>query len=145
MKIVDLKKFEGVFCSHCHSKKYHKNATEKGTEKDFLRYWCKDCRKNFTMKPKKYSLSIKLFAVYLYLNMGIRKIAKLFGVYSSTVLRWIRQVHKNFKHKFNPVSDGELDTIEFDELYTFIKKGFRPDFPYGLLIHGDSGVLLRLR
>jgi len=99
------------------------------------------------MKPKKYSLSIKLFAVYLYLNnMETRKIAKLFGVYPSTVLRWIRQVHKNFKHKLNPVSDGELDTIEFDEFYTFIKKkGFRPDFPYGLLIHGDSGVLLRLR
>ena len=78
--------------------------------------------------------------------MGIRKIAKLFGVYPSTVLRWIRQVYKNFKHKLNPVSDGELDTIEFDEFYTFIKKkGFRPDFPYGLLIHGDSGVLLRLR
>jgi len=78
--------------------------------------------------------------------MGTRKIAKLFGVYPSTVLRWIRQVHKDFKHKFNPVSDGDLDTIEFDELYTFIKKKvFRPDFPYGLLIHGDSGVLLCLR
>ena len=78
--------------------------------------------------------------------MVIRKISKLFGVYLSTVLRWISQVHKSFKHKFNSVSDGELDTIEFDELYTFIKKkGFRPDFPYGLLILGYSGVLLRLR
>ena len=31
MKITDIKKPEGVFCSHCHSKKYRKN----GTEKDF--------------------------------------------------------------------------------------------------------------
>ena len=33
-----FEKPEGVFCSHCHSKKYRKNGTEKGIEKDFQRY-----------------------------------------------------------------------------------------------------------
>jgi transposase-like protein len=75
------------------------------------------------MKPKRFPDSIKTFAVFLYLNnVGIRKTALFLGVSPPTIVRWIKWAHKKFHKDFQPIQGQHLDIIEFDEIYTCIKK-----------------------
>ena len=75
------------------------------------------------MKPKRYSKAFKSFAILLYLNnVGIRKIAKILKVSHPTILLWIAKAYDNLPNKNTFFSGTECDIIEFDEIYTYIKK-----------------------
>jgi len=117
--IMISKKELNVTCSHCNSEDFRKNGFVRGIQ----RYYCKQCKRSFTTKPKKISSEVKAFAVMLYLNnMGIRKVAKVVNVSPPAVLRWLRNAHRRLQKELKPFEKGELDIIEMDEIYTFIKK-----------------------
>ena len=75
---------DSIVCSHCSSSNYYK----KGFVSNKQRYYCKNCKRLFTMKPTRFPEKLKLFAVFLCLNnTGIRKCAKIIGVSPPTILR----------------------------------------------------------
>ena len=140
-KIISTLSDADVICRHCFSKNYYK----KGFVCNKQRYYCKSCKRTFTASSGGYDDLTKLFAVHLYLNnCGIRKVAKILNVSPPTILRWLRWAHKKFIDKLEPLVGTDLDVIELDEIYTFIKKK-RIEFPFGLLILEDRSVLLHLK
>ena len=129
-----------IKCSHCEDSNYHKKGIVFGEQ----RYYCKSCKRYFTMKPKRHSKELKSFAILLYLNnTGIRKIAKILKVSHPTILRWIRQAYEDLQYKKLSFSGTGCDIIEFDEIYTYIKKN-QTGLRYGLLFLVGRSVLLRL-
>jgi transposase-like protein len=129
-----------IICSHCFEINYRKN----GFVWSHQRYYCKSCKRNFTMKPRRISKGIKFFATFLSLNnVGVRKTAKFLNISPPTVLRCIKSAHKDLKDNIVQFSGEECDIIELDEIYTYIKKN-EIESQYGLLILENRSVLLRL-
>jgi len=74
---------------------------------------------------KKYNNTIKNLAIRMYLNnCGFRRIAAILNIPPSTCFGWIKKagqiVDKMVKDRQSPREDIEI--LEMDELYTFIKK-----------------------
>ena len=109
---------------------------------------CCECGKTFPSEPKRISKEIKQKALMMYLNnVGIRKIALIFNVSPTSVLRWIKNAHKLLMElikNFNPLSHDKADIIELDEIYTYVKKR-KKEQSYGLLILEDKSVLLHIQ
>ncbi len=130
-------------CKHCGSDKTRKNGVSKG----YQRYVCNNCKRTFSGTPAKYSEKTKRMAVWMSLNgVGIRKIALLLGTNHVNVLNWLKKAHETMlKSLESSQSDysEEVDIIEMDEIYTFVKKKSNA-IRYGLLILDGQGVLLRL-
>ena len=130
-------------CPYCNSERVRKNGTNRGTQ----RMKCAECGKTFPLEPRRISKEIKQKALMMYLNnVGIRKIALIFNVSPTSVLRWIRNAHKLLTElikNFNPLSHDKTDIIELDEIYTYVNtRKKRPQ--YGLLILEEESVLLRM-
>ena len=130
-------------CRHCGSDKTRKNGVSKG----YQRYMCNTCNRTFSGTPPKYSEKTKAMAVWMSLNgVGIRKIAMLLGTSHVNVLNWLKKAHAIMQKSLESTRadySEEIDTIEMDEIYTFVqKKG--GDTRYGLLILEGRSVLLRL-
>jgi transposase-like protein len=107
-----------IFCGHCLARNYRKN----GFVHKIQRYFCKNCERNFTMKPKRYSEKMRMYAVFLYLNnSGIRKTARFLNVSPSTILRWLRWAHKKFCNK-NSLSNEQLSALIKEELGDIIER-----------------------
>ena len=132
-----------VQCTHCNSNNTKKNGSGKWGQ----RYYCKDCKKTFTLNKPRFSKTTKLMAVLFYLNnVGIRKIALFLKTSPTSVLRWIRKAHKTLQEElknFDPLKTDEPDVIELDEIYTYVKKRANGQ-SYGLLTLGGECVLLHL-
>ena len=131
-------------CPKCGSKKVRKNGKSRGMQ----RMICCECGKTFPSEPKRISKEIKQKALMMYLNnVGIRKIALIFNVSPTSVLRWIKNAHKLLMElikNFNPLSHDKADIIELDEIYTYVKKR-KKEQSYGLLILEDKSVLLHIQ
>jgi transposase-like protein len=131
-------------CVHCGSTKYVKSGTFNGVQ----RYNCKDCKRSFSDKPRKFSYADKERFLDMHLNnVGIRKAAKFMGCSSSMPIRWVRELADNLRKQIQNASielDNKIpDIIEMDEIYTRIKKG-ATESQFGLLIVGDEVRLLRM-
>ena len=129
-------------CTHCGSVSYVKNGSYKGSQ----RYLCKECRRAFSDKVRKFTYADKERFLHMYLNnVGIRKSA--LGCSSSMPNRWIREFARNLRRQLQNaetlLEGGEIpEIIEMDELYTRVKKGAQ-EFKYGLLIlEGRARLLL---
>ena len=129
-------------CKHCGSEKTRKNGVSKG----YQRYVCNTCKRTFSGTPVKYSEKTKRMAVWMSLNgVGIRKIALLLGTNHVNVLNWLKKAHemmmKSLETSKSDYSE-EIDIIEMDEIYAFVKKNSTTR--YGLLILDGKSVLLHL-
>ncbi|MCL2020559.1 MAG: hypothetical protein FWG81_00245 [Betaproteobacteria bacterium] len=131
-------------CTHCGSVSYVKNGSYKGSQ----RYLCKECRRAFSDKVRKFTYADKERFLQMYLNnVGIRKSAIFMGCSSSMPNRWIREFAQNLRRQLQNaetlLEGGEIpEIIEMDELYTRVKKGAQ-EFKYGLLIlEGRARLLL---
>ncbi len=133
-------------CPRCGSDKTVRNGSVRGVKKRK----CKDCNYQFTrQEPVGKPLSIKLFAVILYLHgNSMNSIAKLLGVSTPAVLKWIRKHAKEHCPKPEP---GEAVVVELDEMWHFLKK--KPaNSGYGRLIvviqggssTGNAGIVITL-
>ena len=127
-------------CTHCGESKYIKNGSYKGVQ----RYKCKACERSFSDVIRKFNYKTKERALEMYLNnVGIRKIAKFIGCSPTLVLRWIKAFGKHKTQleeleKERPATQIS-DTIEMDEIYTYVKKN-EPEQWCGQLTAGTRGV-----
>jgi transposase len=135
-----------AICPRCGSEKTFGNGSVRGVAKRY----CKSCHYQFT-RPDKVGrpLSIKLTAVSLYLHgISMNAIAKLVGVSTPAVLKWIRTHAKENCPKPVP---GEATIVELDEMWHFLEKKTASSGSGRLIvvIQGDSltgnaGVVINL-
>ncbi len=110
-------------CKKCSSEEIVKNGLQDGVQ----RYKCKVCNSVFRGKASKYSADFKLEAVMMYINsMGIRAIARVKKIHNSVVSVWIKKMGKVVKdafiEKIEEVQEKDINIVELDELFTYIKK-----------------------
>ncbi len=135
-----------IVCYRCGCARCVKNGFMEGQQ----RYKCKECGYNFIDKPRRgHNQPVLALAVWLYLSgLSKRRIARLFGVSTPAVLRWIKTVA--LKDAPKPIPTGEGATVvELAEMWYFLKK--RPaKSGYGRLIvqirdsslTGNAGILI---
>lgn len=145
-----------IICSKCYSKSHVKNGFVRGKQ----RYKCKDCLCNFIESDdrKKYDNKTRNLAIRMYLNnCGFRRISEILEVPLSTSFSWIKKagqiVDEMVKNRQEKIE--EIEILEMDELFTFVKKSLEetkqpgslathiPEF--GLLWIGTDLKLLRLK
>jgi len=127
-------------CPRCGSEKFVKRGLFLGKQ----RYKCSGCAKTFSVGV--HSQAKKDFALFLYMNNnGIRAISRIVKVSPSVVLAWLKKAHEHLEYlfKIRPEKKAEVDVVELDEIYTYVKKNFKGQ-SYGLLIAENKSVLLRL-
>ena len=99
-----------------------------------LRYRCQHCKKHYTPSPKHrgYPEELRLEAVKRYVDgTNFRRIARQLGVNHQSVINWIDAHHAALQEagKVPPypaevadaLSQSHVDTLEFDELFTFVE------------------------
>lgn len=106
-------------CYRCGCERCVKNGFMQGQQ----RYKCKECRYNFIDKPRRgHPPSTLALAVWLYVSgLSQRRIARLFGVSTVAVMKWIKAFA--LKNAPKPVPDGAgVAVVELDEMWHFLKK-----------------------
>lgn len=86
------------------------------------RYRCKGCGLNFTdTPPRGMPFQLKVTAVLLYVSgLSMNRTAKLLGVSTPSVMRWIEQFAQD--HAQKPEAEGRALVIEIDEMWHYLKK-----------------------
>jgi transposase-like protein len=110
-------------CKNCKSAELVKNGKQDGVQ----RYKCKNCGSVFRGKERQYSAEFKLEAIMMYINsMGIRAIARVKKVHNSVISVWIKQMGRvtkeAFAEKLNEIQPKDINILELDELFTYVKK-----------------------
>lgn len=135
-------------CRHCGSERIVKTGHRDGQQK----WRCKDCGKfqGAEDRREKYSEKERKMAISLYLEgCGFRRIARILSdmfekhFCYQTVILWIKKEAKEIEAA-GIKAKKEIQILEMDELYTYIKKN-QIKSEYGLLSIGTRSVLLRLR
>lgn len=106
-------------CAKCKAEKmqYKDGFTKAGSQ----HYPCGVCGARYTPEPKKpgYSQAVRQMAVRMYADgLGFRQIGRQLELGHSTVMEWIKAHAEQLPDA--PVPE-EVDTVEMDELYTFIE------------------------
>ena len=107
-------------CKNCGSSKVTKNGKARGKQ----RYKCKECGYNYVegdARTNEKIIALKALVVLLYsLAKGsYNMLGKIFNRDRSLIYRWIKEAGLKFD---DPVIDGEIKEIEFDEMWHFIGK-----------------------
>lgn len=145
-----------ILCKKCGESGVIKN----GTVRNKSRFRCKSCGYNFTEGDGRsyYDSATKQLVVRMYLNnCGFRRIAEILELPLATVFVWIKRAGQIVEEmvKQRQQEGGEIEILELDELYTYVKKsqerigkrkkGLVSTPEYGLLLIGTDSKLLRLR
>ena len=108
------------------------------------RYKCKSCWCNFIKNKKKYDDKIKKDAIYFYLKgVGINSIARFLKVSQQIISYWIKK-YANIVRQLKVKTRSEYDTVEVDELFTFLKRE-KIKSGYGLFTIEQKTKLLILK
>jgi len=89
---------------------------------------CQHCGRTYTPAPKQhgYDLILRRQALKLYVDgMNFRRIARHLEVNHQTVINWVNQAAARLPPPPTPAeraSEPPIDTVELDELYTFISQ-----------------------
>ena len=135
-------------CRHCGSERIIKTGHRDGQQK----WRCKDCGKfqGEVDRQEKYTEKERQTAIDLYLEgCGFRRIARILsGIFNrhvcyQTVIQWIKKEAKRIEN-LEPKKEENIQILEMDELYTYIKKN-QIKSEFGLLSIGTGFVLLRLK
>jgi transposase-like protein len=106
-------------CPHCGSAERVVKAGMNGTGSQRMR--CHSCQRYFTPNPKPmgYNAATREMAVRLYLEgMSFRGVGKVLSVHYLSVINWVNAAERTLPKEVADKSDA--DTIETDELFTFI-------------------------
>jgi transposase-like protein len=111
---------EEIKCKNCGCSKAVKN----GKKREKQRYKCKECGYNFVIGDERTNekiIAMKALVVLLYaLAKGsYNMLGKIFNRDRSLIYRWIKEAGLRFDE---PVIDGEIKEIEFDEMWHYIGK-----------------------
>ena len=140
-------------CKFCKSEKLVRNGKARGKQ----RYLCNNCKREQTEGDGRirYENKLKRCAIVLYLEgNGLRGIARILSeifdakIYFQTIAKWLKQaghiVEEEVKSMRNNENNNNIEIVEMDELFTFIKKN-KIRSEYGLLLTGMRSVYLNLR
>jgi transposase-like protein len=86
------------------------------------RYLCKHCRRAYTPAPKEqgYTDKVRQQAIQLYSDgMNLRRIGRVLGVNKQSVANWVKAHVEQLPATPQPRT---AETIELDELFTFVGK-----------------------
>jgi transposase len=100
----------------------HRHVVKAGKARGKQRWLCRGCGYQFTCTtPRGRPLWQKSLAVFLYCHgVSMNALGKMFGVWASTILTWIRQYAAD--HAEKPVPSGKAIVLEVDEMWHFLKK-----------------------
>ena len=90
------------------------------------RWLCRSCHRAYTPEPKPlgYDDATRLAAVKLFVDgMNIRRIGRTLGVNHQSVANWVKAYAAQLPTAPVPT---EVETIELDELFTFVEKKSPP-------------------
>ena len=115
-----VKRVVRIVCPKCASEDVSRNGHNRGVQ----RYVCKRCGVTFSEKPERFSREVKKQAIEMVLHgVGIRKTARFVKSSPTSVINWLRAAHKILKAVKEVAKPMEKpDIIEFDEIYTYVKK-----------------------
>ena len=131
---------EGIKCKNCGSSIITKNG-KKGEKQ---RYKCKECGYNFVMGDGRSNDKIKALKALVVLFYSLAKgsynmLGKIFGRDRSLIYRWIKEAGLKLDE---PVIEGEIKEMEFDEMWHYIgKKNEKSGLSKQLIV--AQGELLR--
>jgi len=93
---------------------------------------CQHCHRTYTPKPKDkgYPLNIRQMALRMAVDgLNFRRIARFLQVHHQTVINWVDKAAANLPAPPTPSEQRRkppVDTLELDELYTFVGQKKRP-------------------
>ena len=128
----------------------HEHVVKAGKIGDKQRWRCRACGYQFTrITPRGRPLWQKSLAVFLYCHgVSMNALSKMFGVHTSSVLKWIRRYATT--HGAKPEPTGKATILELDEMWHFLKKNARRSGSGRLVIvlqanswTGSAGVVIR--
>jgi transposase len=100
----------------------HPHVVKAGKARGKQRWLCRGCGYQFTCTmPRGRPLWQKSLVVFLYCHgVSMNALGKMFGVWASTILTWIRQYAAD--HSEKPAPSGKAIVLELDEMWHFLKK-----------------------
>jgi transposase len=100
----------------------HPHVVKAGKVRGRQRWICRGCGYQFTRTtPRGKPLWQKSLAVFLYCHgISMNALGKMFGVRTSSVLKWIRRYA--IAHAEKPAPTGKAIVMEVDEMWHFLKK-----------------------
>jgi transposase-like protein len=107
-------------CPKCEQTERQVKAGRTGTGSQ--RYKCQRCGHRYTPQPKAqgYNDEIRLRAVQMYIDGGnLRRVARQLGVNHQSIANWVNAHVAQLPDAPLP---SQVDTIEMDELHTFIER-----------------------
>ena len=113
-----------VHCRFCQSDQ----TIKYGTIRNKPRYKCKGCKKHFVheLSEKRIDLKTKLQAIeMLKEGVGFRATGRLLGISFSSVKRFFKdraQIIKESHHSIEVSALKEVESVELDEMFHFVKK-----------------------
>jgi predicted Zn finger-like uncharacterized protein len=113
-------------CPHCQQTTYQIKDGLTGAGSQRIR--CRACGHRYTPTPKPhgYADEVRQQALKLYVDgLNFRRIARILGVHHQSVINWVNAAAAALPEP-SPIP-STTDTIELDELYTFVgqkKTGF---------------------
>ncbi len=127
----------------------HEHVVKAGKIGDKQRWRCRACGYQFTrLTPRGRPLWQKSLAVFRYCHgVSMNALSKMFGVHTSSVLKWIRRYATT--HGAKPEPTGNAMVLELDEMWHFLKKNARSSGSGRLVIvlqasswTGSAGVVI---
>ena len=100
----------------------HHHIVKAGKVGDKQRWRCRGCRYQYTrITPRGRPLWQKSLAVFLYCHgVSMNALGKMFGLRTSSVLKWIRRYAT--EHAAKPEPTGKAIVLELDEMWHFLQK-----------------------
>jgi transposase-like protein len=100
----------------------HPHVVKAGKVRGQQRWLCRGCGYQFTRStPRGRPPWQQSLAVFLYCHgVSMNALAKMFGVWTSTILTRIR--HYAADHAEKPAPNGKAIVLEIDEMWHFLKK-----------------------
>jgi transposase len=100
----------------------HPHVVKAGKARGKQRWLCRGCGYQFTRSTRRGRPPWqKSLAVFLYCHgVSMNALAKMFGVWASTILTWIRRYAADYAEK--PAPSGKAIVLEIDEMWHFLKK-----------------------
>lgn len=108
---------EAICCRHCGSTEVRRDGKMRGEQ----RYWCRGCRRTFTLKRRNDDRAVeKALAVLLYGTgkASFRYQAKLFNICPATAMNWVKRYASAVQE---PEVSADLRHIEIDEMWHFLE------------------------
>ncbi len=109
-----------ITCPNC--QQTHDQVKDGFTSTGSQRMRCRACGQRYTprAKPLGYPQDLRTQALKMYVDgLTFRRFARLLGVHHQTVMNWVNAAAAQIPEA--PPVPAQVETVELDELYTFVK------------------------